>query len=310
MRLLTRSDFDGLGCAALLKEVGVLDDIKFVHPKDIQDGLIEVTSDDLLANIPYVPGCGLWFDHHSSEAERGAYGDFDGVSDNAALSSTHIVFDYYGGAERFNDRLQEVVAAVDKSDQANFTVDEVLNPTGWTLISFLMDPRTGLGRYRDYRISNYQLMLELIDYCRAHSAREILELPDVKERVRRYGEQDELFREMILANTTVDGNVVVVDLREQEEIFTGNRFILYSLFHEQNISVQVMWGLRKQNVVMTCGHSIINRTSETDIGSLMLAHGGGGHFRVGTCQVPTEQADEVLKQIVAHMKQPARAQVG
>lgn len=303
MRLLTRSDFDGLGCAALLKELGMVDDIKFVHPKDIQDGKVEVTEDDILANIPYVPGCGIWFDHHSSENERRAYGDFQGVSDPDAKSAARVIFSYYGGAEKFtNPQLQELVTAVDKADSADFTADEILNPTGWALLSFVMDPRTGLGRYKDYRISNYQLMEALIDYCREKSIDEILEIEDVKERTRRYFEQDKLFREMILANSTAHGQVVVLDLRDQEEIYTGNRFLIYSLFPEQNISITVMWGFQRQNIVMTLGHSIINRSSNVDVGSLMLKHGGGGHRRVGTCQVPVEIADRILEELIEEVK--------
>jgi len=302
MRLLTRSDFDGLGCAVLLKEVDIIDDIKFVHPKDIQDGKIEVTSNDLLANIPYVKGCGLWFDHHSSEKERKAYGSFEGVSDTSSPSAARVVYNYYGGEKRFPDaHFTNLVAAVDKSDCADFTVDEILNPKGWVLASFIMDPRTGLGRYKDYRISNYQLMMAMIDYCRTKNVDEILEINDVKERVDRYFEQDKLFREMIKANTTIRGNVIVLDLRNQEEIYTGNRFILYSLYPEQNISIQVIWGFRKQNIVMTCGHSIISRTSKTDVGSLMLKYGGGGHKRVGTCQVPIEEADQILEKLIQQM---------
>ncbi|HUT59461.1 MAG TPA: exopolyphosphatase [Phycisphaerae bacterium] len=310
MRLLTRSDFDGLGSAVVLKEAGMLDSIKFVHPKDIQDGKVEVTGDDVLANVPYVDGCGLWFDHHSSEAERAAYGDFEGASDPTAPSAASVIYRYYGGDERFADeRIRQVVAAVNKADSADFTADEVLAPSGWVLISFIMDPRTGLGRYRDHRISNYELMMDMIVYCRTMTAEEILELPDVQERVTRYFQQDELFRRMIQANTTVRGNAVVVDLRNQEEIYTGNRFVLYSLYPEQNISIQVMWGLHKRNVVMTCGHSIINRTSEVDVGSLMLRYGGGGHKRVGTCQVPIEDADMVLAELVEAMnRQPVAAE--
>lgn len=302
MRLVTRSDFDGLGCAAILKEVGIIDDIKFVHPKDIQDGLIEIDSNDIMANIPYVEGCGLWFDHHSSEAERKAYGDFKGASVPEAPSAAKVVYDYYGGFDKFrNSHLDDLVEAVNKADSAQFTADEILNPTGWVLLSFIMDPRTGLGRYRDYRISNYALMMDMIDYCREKTAEEILELPDIKERTFRYAEQDKQFREMLLANNTVDRNVVILDLRDQEEIFTGNRFLLYSLFPEQNISVQIMWGFQRQNIVITCGYSIINRTASVDIGSLMLKHGGGGHKQVGTCQVPIDNADEILKEIIEEL---------
>jgi len=307
MRLLTRSDFDGLGCAALLREVGVIDDIKFVHPKDMQDGKIEVTPNDVLANVPYVPGCGLWFDHHSSEEERQAYGNFFGVSDITSPSATRVIYNHYGRVDAFpSTHLQDLVCAADKADSADLSVDEILNPTGWVLLSFIMDPRTGLGRYRDYHISNYQLMLDMIEYCRTMSVREILLIPDVQERVVRYFEQDKLFREMVAANTTTHDNVIVMDLRDTEEIYTGNRFMLYSLYPEQNISIQVMWGFQKQNIVMTCGHSIINRTSNTNVGSLMLKNGGGGHPRVGTCQVPVEVADTVLEELIAQMNADGR----
>jgi len=302
MRLLTRSDFDGLGCAVFLKEVGVVDDIKFVHPKDIQDGKVEVTPNDILANIPYVEGCGLWFDHHSSEEERNGIGKYEGACDTKALSAARVIYDYYGGEKKFPDAcFQALVGAVDKADSGNFTVDEILNPKGWGLVSFIMDPRTGLGRYRDFRISNYQLMMDMIDYCRTKTVEEMLEIADVKERVDLYFKQDKTFQEMIKANTTIKGNVIVLDLRKQEEIYTGNRFILYSIYSAQNISIQVMWGLNKQNVVMTCGHSILNRTSKTDVGSLMLKYGGGGHHKVGTCQIDTDKADGIIEELVQAM---------
>ncbi len=304
MRLVTRSDFDGLGCAAILKEVGVIDDIKFVHPKDIQDGLIEIDSNDIMANIPYVDGCGIWFDHHSSEEERSAYGEFEGKSDPQAPSAAKVVYEYYGGFEKFkNKHLDNLVQAVNKADSAQFTADEILNPTGWVLLSFIMDPRTGLGRYRDYRISNYALMMDMIDYCREMPAEQILELSDIKERTVRYADQDKLFRNMLTKCSKVENNVVVVDLRDEEEIFTGNRFLLYSLYPEQNISVQIMWGFQRQNIVITCGYSIINRTASVDIGSLMLKYGGGGHHQVGTCQVPVDEADQSLKDILAVLNQ-------
>lgn len=302
MRLVTRSDFDGLGCAAILKELGNIDDIKFVHPKDVQDGLIEVDENDILANIPYVPGAGLWFDHHSSEEERLGAGQYDGKSDSSAKSAARVVYEYYGGYDKFrNDHLDNLVKAVDKADSAEFTREEILNPEGWVLLSFIMDPRTGLGRYRDYRISNYALMMDMIDYCRTKTDQEILALPDIKERTVRYFEQDAKFKKMLLDNSTTHDNVVVLDLREQEEIFTGNRFLLYSLFPEQNISVQIMWGFRKQNIVITCGYSIIKKDATANIGSLMLQHGGGGHHRVGTCQVPIDMADIILKDIIQEL---------
>ncbi len=305
MRLLTRSDFDGLACAVLLVEAGIVDEYKFVHPKDVQDGVIEVTKNDVLTNIPYAPGCGLWFDHHSSEDEREKLTEefhFEGESRHAP-SCARVVYDYYGGAEKFS-KLDEtgLMAAVDQSDSAQFTVDEIQNPTGWVLLSFIMDARTGLGRYRDYRISNYQLMEDMIQYCRTMNADEILEIADVQERVKRYSEQEERYEKMITDNSRVDGNVLIIDLHECDEILSGNRFKEYVLHPDQNVSIRIIWGFKKQNMVFTCGHSIINRTSKTDVGSLMLKYGGGGHKVVGTSQVPTEVWEEKLAEIIGQMK--------
>lgn len=305
MRLLTRSDFDGLACAVLLVEAGIVDQYKFVHPKDVQDGLIEVTENDVLTNIPYVPGCGLWFDHHSSEEEREQLTEefhFKGDS-RPAPSCARVVYDYYGGAEKLS-KLDEtgLMSAVDKSDMADFTMEEIQNPTGWVLLSFIMDARTGLGRYRDYRISNYQLMEDMIQYCRTMTADEILEIPDVQERVKRYFEQEPRYEGMITESSRVDGNVLIIDLHDLDEILSGNRFKEYVLFPQCNVSIRVIWGYKKQNMVFTVGHSIINRTSKTNVGSLMLKFGGGGHERVGTCQVPTEDWERLLGEIVEQMK--------
>ncbi len=301
MRLLTRSDFDGLICAVLLQEAGIIDELKFVHPKDMQDGLIEVTSNDVLANVPYVAGCGLWFDHHSSEEERlQLQGQFTGES-RLELSAARIIYDYYGGSARFG-RFAEMLQAVDKTDSGQLTEDEILNPQGWILLGFIMDPRTGLGRYQDYAISNYALMEKLIDWCRSLNIEDILELPDVKERVKRYYEQNELFQEMLLKYTHIERNIIITDLRGLDSIYTGNRFLIYSLFPEQNISMWIIDGRNKQNCVVSVGHSIINRSSKVDVGSLLLQYGGGGHAKVGTCQIPYERADEVIAGITVKLE--------
>ena len=302
MRLLTRSDFDGLACAVLLKELGMITELKFVHPKDLQDGLVEVGADDVLANVPYVPGCGLWFDHHASEAERGSLKEEYAGMSRPAPSCARVIYEFYGSREKFGPRFDDLMIGVDKSDSGNLTVDEILHPQGWILLSFVMDPRTGLGRFRDYRISNYQLMEDMIEYCRTKSIDEILAIPDVQERVNRYFEQEKLFKEMIEAHTRVEGNVIVTDLRDINPIYTGNRFLIYSLYPRQNISIWMVDGREKQNCVFACGRSIINRSSKTDVGSLMLKHGGGGHPAVGTCQVPYAKADEVLADLVAVMR--------
>ena len=298
-RLVTRSDFDGLVCAALLKELGILDEIKFVHPKDMQDGLVELSDRDITTNLPYVPGVRLAFDHHESETLRLA----DGGADNhiiipGALSAARVVYDYFGGAERFTQVTEPLMEAVDKADSALFSVDEIKTPTGWILLSFLMDPRTGLGRFRDFRISNYQLMMQLIDACLECSVDEVLEMPDVVERVTLYREHAAAAQEQLLARSTVHGNLVVLDLREDEVIDPTNRFMIYALFPDCNLSIHVLWGLKQQNTVFAMGKSIVDRSSRTDVGALMLSYGGGGHEAAGTCQVANSDAEPVLAELI------------
>ncbi len=300
MRLLTRSDFDGLACGALLKELGIIDSYKFVHPKDIQDGLVEVTDNDVLANIPYVEGCALWFDHHSSESERLGSITFEGES-RVTDSAARVIYEYYGGKDKL-PHFEEMVKNVDKVDAAKLTAEEILNPEGWVLLGFVMDPRTGLGRFRDFRISNYQLMEELIDACRTQDIDEILSNPDVKERIALYFEQNEKFMKMLKQYTKTDGNVILTDLRGVDTIYSGNRFLVYSLFPEQNISIWLVDGRGKINCPIAVGHSIINRTSKTDVGALLLKFGGGGHRQVGTCQVDYDKADEAINTLITKMK--------
>ncbi len=297
MRLVTRSDFDGLACGALLKEAGIIDHWKFAHPKDLQDGLVEVNEDDCLANVPYVEGCGLWFDHHSSEHERNELaGKYKGES-RIAPSCARIIYEYYGGEERF-PQFTDMMVAVDKVDSGNLTLDEVQNPTGWILVGFLMDPRTGLGRWRNFTISNYQLMEKLIDACRTMTTEEILNLPDVKERIEVYFEQTAKFKEMVAAHTHVEKDVIISDLRGVDPIYSGNRFMIYSMYPEQNISAWIVSGRGGKGCSVAVGYSVLNRTSSVNVGSLMLKYGGGGHRAVGTCQFPDETMDEMVPKLL------------
>jgi nanoRNase/pAp phosphatase (c-di-AMP/oligoRNAs hydrolase) len=303
MRLVTRSDFDGLVCAVLLKQVEQIDSIQFVHPKDLQDGTFVVSDDDILANVPYVPGCGIWFDHHSSELERvvGTVA-FKGAC-RLAPSAARVIYDYYGGEGQFG-RIDTMMAEVDKADSAQFTRDEILHPRGWPLLSFLMDARTGLGRYKDYEISNYQLMYNLISACAYMSIEQILRLPDVQERITRYFEQNELYQAMVQERSTVYDGVIVTDLRDADPIYSGNRFLVYALYPEQHTSVWIVDGLQKKNCVFACGHSILNKRAPSKIGALMRRFGGGGHDAAGTCQVPYDVAEETLKLLIATMNDP------
>ena len=296
-RLVTRSDMDGLVCAVLLKQLDMIDEIKFVHPKDMQDGTIVITQNDITTNLPYVEGVYLAFDHHESETLRNEKKENHIIIADAP-SAARVVYDYYGGKEKFPTISDAMMKAVDKADAAQFSREDILNPTGWELLSFLMDSRTGLGRFRDFRISNYQLMMDLIDYCHNHDIDDIMKLDDVKERVELYFKYAKEFQDQLKRCSKVYGNLIVLDLREEEIIYPGNRFMIYALFPEVNISIHVLWGVQKQNTVFATGKSIINRSSKTNIGELMLRYGGGGHNAAGTCQIENEKAEAILEELI------------
>jgi len=302
MRLLTRSDFDGLVCAVLLNEVEQIDSVEFHHPKDIQDGKIEITSNDILTNLPFQPDVGLWFDHHASESTRNEDIIFNGRYE-LAPSTARVLYNYYvlKGQGELLSKYDSLLIEVDKSDSANLDPEDVLDPQGWILLSYLMDPRTGLAKAKDYQISNRELMMKLVEWIPNHTAEEILEMPDIKERVDRYKQDTEAFKTALKENSKADSNVVVTDLRGKE-IPTGNRFMIYTLYPDTNISIRAMDGKNKEFSVFAVGHSIFNRTSKTDVGALMAKFGGGGHRGAGTCQVPNDVADEVLAKLIEIMK--------
>ncbi|MDR3157719.1 MAG: exopolyphosphatase [Zoogloeaceae bacterium] len=300
-RLVTRSDFDGLVCAVLFNELGIIDDIKFVHPKDMQDGKIDINYRDITTNLPYAPEAHLSFDHHLSETLRNVGERKNHIIDANAPSAARVVYDYYGGKSAFPVVSEEMMAAVDKADSAQFTREEILEPKDWVLLNYLMDARTGLGRFRDFRISNYALMMDLIKYCRNHTIGEILNLPDVRERMELYFEHAEKAKEQIKRCAKVCKNLVVLDLRAEDPIYATNRFTIYALFPQANISIHCMWGLQKQNTVFAVGKSILDRGSKTNVGELMLAYGGGGHAAAGTCQIANDQADAVLQKLIAQI---------
>ena len=297
-RLVTRSDFDGLVCAVLLNELAMIDDILFVHPKDMQDGKIDITARDITTNLPYVAAAHLVFDHHASELLRVGTTPDNHVIHKNAPSAARVVYERFGGSKRFPAAWDAMMYAVDKGDSADFTLDEILDPKGWVLLNYLMDSRTGLGRFREFRVSNYQLMLDLINYCADHGIEDILQLPDVEERVDLYFYHAERAQKQIKRCTRIIGNLAVLDLRGEETIYATNRFMIYALFPQVNISIHVMWGVQKQNTVFATGKSIVNRSSKTDIGALMLAYQGGGHEAAGTCQVENDQADGVLQKLI------------
>ena len=302
-RLITRSDMDGLVCAVILKDLGIIDDdILFAHPKDLQDDLIEVTENDISTNLPYHENIFMCFDHHESETMRIKDKPDNHVILPDAPSAARVVYDYFGGNK--NPMLANIsldlLEAVDKADSAAFTKDDILSPQGWELLSFIMDSRTGLGRFRDFSISNYDLMMNLIDYCRKHhSIHDILALPDVAERVTLYQDHQIKFREQIERCSQVHKNVVVLDLKREETIWAGNRFMLYALYPQCNVSMHIMWGRNHQNTVIAVGKSILNKTSDVNVGELMLKYGGGGHHAAGTCQIDNLSANEIKEEIIS-----------
>lgn len=303
MRLLTRSDFDGLMCAVLLRDLNLFDEKKFVHPKDMQDGLIEVSDQDISTNLPYVEGIGLAFDHHLSEVSRVGESRPNHIIDPNAMSAARVVYNYYKQGDNLHRISDEIMEAVDKADAAQYSLEEILNPQGWTLMNFLMDARTGLGRFRDFTISNYQLMMKLVDFCLDHPIEEVLELPDVKERVSLYFEQQELFKQQIEKVHKIHGKTVVLYLKDEEPIYAGNRFMVYAMYPETEISIHVMWGLKKQNTVLTIGKSIINKNSQANIGEICLRYGGGGHKNAGTCQIPNDKVEEILPEVLKALEE-------
>jgi len=297
-RLVTRSDMDGLVCAVLLKHLDLIDDIKFVHPKDMQDGIIEISKADMTTNLPYVEGVGIAFDHHLSETVRNKEIKRNHIILPDAPSAAEVVYQYYGGENVFPERFNDMMNAANKADAAMFTKMDIIDPSGWEMLSFLMDSRTGLGRFRDFRISNYALMMNLIDACKDHTIDEIMKLPDVVERVDLYNRYKSEFINQLKHCSTVHDNVIVLDLRDEEIIYPGNRFMIYALYPQTNVSIHKMWGFQKQNTVLAVGKSIINRSSSANIGDLMLNYEGGGHMAAGTCQVAHDVSEAVLADIV------------
>jgi len=304
MRLITRSDPDGIISGVFLTEKGIVDKYVFLHPKVLQDGLFTVTENDVIANMPYVKGCGIWFDHHAIELDRLKKKEFEFKgSCRFCPSAAQVIWDYYGGHNEFGDKFIPVLDAVNKYDSGILTYDEILNPEGWIRLFTLLDPRTGLGRFSDLEISKPVFMEKMILYCRRMTDREILLLPDVQAINQRYEEQQEIHKQMLERCCQIEGNILITNLLNEETIYSGNRFLNYVLFPNQNIEIRLMWGAKKKKVVISCGHSIIKRTSRVNVGKLMLKYGGGGHLQVGTCQVPADNWEQIFEEIIEQIRQ-------
>ncbi|MBG03040.1 MAG: exopolyphosphatase [Rhodospirillaceae bacterium] len=299
-RLITRPDFDGVVSGALLQEREMIGDVVFAEPNEMQAGPIPVSDNDITANLPYNEDVRLCFDHHLSESER--VGERDNlVIDTDAPSAARVIFDHFGGKEGFPLFPIELMSAVDKADSADYSEEEILAPADWTLINFVADPRTGLSRFGHFDITNDQLMIDLMTYCRRHEPAEILEIPDVEERVHLFLEHGEYAELQIRKNARVEGSTIIVYHRDEETIYACNRFMVYALYPQCNLSIHVNPMEDKERVEIAMGKSIIDRSSTVNVGSLMLKYGGGGHQAVGTCRVSRDEADTVLSELIAHI---------
>jgi hypothetical protein len=292
MRLVTRGDLDGLTCAVLITSAEQIDEIALIHPQDITDKRFGVSHGDILANLPYHPAAALWFDHHLlTDSNEKPPADFKGGY-SLAPSAARVVYDYYVGNKPELKKYEELLVETDRLDAAQLTMDDVLNPRDYILLGYTLDPRTGLGDFQRY-------FRQLVQEFKTRPIAEIMQLPEVKDRVEKIRAQDADFREKTRKNSRLDGKVVFTDFRNEQPIPVGNRFIVYTLFPESNVSVRVHWGPQKQSVACAVGHSIFNRTCNVAVGDLMARYGGGGHRGAGTCLLPAASAEQDIKDIIA-----------
>ncbi|OHC83663.1 MAG: exopolyphosphatase [Rhodospirillales bacterium RIFCSPLOWO2_12_FULL_67_15] len=299
-RLITRADFDGVVCGALFQELDMIDDVVFAEPGDMQAGRVAVTDRDITANLPFVEGVHLCFDHHASETQRVADRP-NRIIDPAAPSAARVVYNHFGGKKGFPAISDDLIKAVDQADSADYSEEDILAPDKWALLNFIIDPRTGIGRFKDFSTTNEQFMLALMTYCRHIPIDEIMRLPEVEERVHRYLEHEERSEHQIVRCATLHGGLVVLDLRRESTIYATNRFAVYGLYPHCTLSLHVLKAESPGRVRFALGHSILNRTSKVDAGAVLLEFGGGGHKAAAGCLVPEAEADQVLDRIVARI---------
>lgn len=296
MRLVTRGDMDGLTCAVLITSCEEIDDIQLAHPQDITEKRLFISDDDIIANLPYQSGCGKWFDHHLlTDANERPPEQFDGRY-GLAPSAARMVYEYYLGRCPDIQKYEHLLAETDRLDSAQLALDDVLEPKDYILLGYTLDPRTGLGAYEDY-------FRKLVAWLKTLPLEEILRQPEVQERVLKIRANDQAFRDETLANSRLDGNVVFTDFRNVSPTPIGNRFLVYTLFPQSNVSLRLHWGPSREHVACALGHSIFNRTCRTAVGELLSRYGGGGHRGAGTCLLPAATADAQVAEIIATLKQ-------
>lgn len=301
-RLVTKYDFDGLICAVLLKYLDMIDEISFVHPRDVANGKVEITCNDIIAGLPYTKSAYIVFDNYPGSKRNAGKQVKNFICDTDALSTAKVIYKHFGGKKKFPKISKEMMVEVDKGYSAHFNKNEILYPSSWGLLNYLIDQRTGLEKFKEFKVPLYQLMMNLVNYCKGHSILEILDLPEVEERIKVYFSCIEKSRAQILRCATVYYNLVVIDMRKEKTIYPGNRFIIYALFPECNVSLQVLHISNISKTVFAAGKSIIDRSYKPDIGRIMSEYGGGGHANAGGCQVINDDAHKVLKELIQRLK--------
>jgi len=297
MRLVTRGDLDGLTSAVILSSVGTIDDVLLIHPQDITDRRVRITDQDVLTNVPWDPACAMWFDHHLlTDSNEKPPENFEGRYGQAP-SAARLVYEYHLERDPSLSRYANLVDETDRLDSANLTPEDVTNPGGYILLGYTIDNRSGLGA--DFRA----YFMKLLECLKTMPIEKVLEQPEVKERVERMRAEEAAFRKVLEETSRMEGNVVVTDLRNVEHIPAGNRFLVYTMFPEANVSLRIHWGPRQQSVIAAIGHSIFNRTCKTSVGELTSFYGGGGHRGAGTCMIPVEEAEEALGEILKTLKE-------
>lgn len=300
-RLLTRSDLDGLICAVLMRYMEIVNEIVLIdHPSAMQEGRVRVKHDDIITNLPYVSGAYLAFDHHVSETLRNKK-DPSHIIDPDAPSAARVIYEYYGGRSRFPEFFDDIMEAVDKADSGKFSRSEILHPTGWVLLNFLVDKRTGIEDWGNFDVSENEFKLRLIEWIGRMPVEEILRMPDVAQRVEVYFRYEEKYKEQLLSSAILKRNVVVIDCRGINAVYPGNRFIIYALYPGCNVSIQIKEEPEEEKTTFSVGKSIINTTSEVNIGQIMLRYGGGGHRAAGACHVPDPEAERVLSELIKEL---------
>ena len=296
MRLVTRGDLDGLTCAVLLSVNEAVDGIALIHPQDITDGRAHIRETDIIANLPYHPDCALWFDHHlhtatanvPPESFRGSFGQ--------APSAARLVYEFYGGSALM-PQFEELVRETDRLDSADLTPDDVITPSGYIQLGFTIDGRTGMGTFEKY-------FLHLVGLLKSGTPiDQVLEEPAVRKRCDILESESRRFCEELRNHSRVEGNVVITDFRDLDHVPIGNRFLVYALFPEVNVSVRIHWGPNRTFPMALIGHSIFNRSCKTNVGDLAARYGGGGHRGAGSVPLmdePEQQIRMIINELKAH----------